>query len=115
MKSKRRTIDKLKNSRATIISKGIRLTGSLQGKDNIIMLGELKGNVELSGILLLGRSGKINGEINAKNVIIEGEVEGNITASEKVEIHEGGKYKGDIFTPLLAVSEKTSFEAAVKS
>jgi cytoskeletal protein CcmA (bactofilin family) len=104
MKSKRRTIDKFKDRKTSIISRGIQITGSVKGAENIIVHGELEGNIELSGILLLGRTGRINGEITASNVIIEGDFEGKITATEKVEILGGGKYKGDIFTPLITVA-----------
>jgi cytoskeletal protein CcmA (bactofilin family) len=111
---KRRTIDNLRTEGTTVITAGIRLNGAVIGIGDLILHGALEGNIRLSGMLLLGKKGKIRGEINATNVIIEGEVEGVIKATEKVEIREGGKCKGDIFTSLIAVCDNAYFEGKVK-
>ena len=105
MKLKRRTHDRLKDQQTTIISEGIQLKGEIRGTHNIILYGEFEGNIQLSGMLLVGKTGRINGEINASDVIIEGDVEGNITTTEKVEIRDGGKYRGAIFATSIMVGD----------
>ena len=114
MKLKRRTRDKLKDQQTTIISEGIQLKGEIRGTHNIILRGELEGNIQLSGMLLVGKTGRIHGEINASDVIIEGDVESNITTTEKLEIRDGGKYRGAILAQSIMVSENALFEANVK-
>jgi cytoskeletal protein CcmA (bactofilin family) len=111
---KRRTIDSVKTEATTIITTGVHLTGTLKGTEDVVLHGVLEGDIRLSGMLVLGKSGKIRGKIDARNVIIEGDVEGIIRATEKVEIRDGGKCKGDIFTPTIAVSENAYFEGNVK-
>jgi cytoskeletal protein CcmA (bactofilin family) len=111
---KRRTIDNLKTEATTVITTGVQLTGTIKGTADVILHGGLEGDVRLSGMLLLGKSGKIRGKIDARNVVIEGDVEGIIKATEKVEIRDGGKVKGDIFTATIAVSENAYFEGNVK-
>ena len=110
---KRRTTDNLRADETTVITAGVYLNGMVKGTADIILHGGLQGNIELSGMLFVGKSGKIHGEINATNVVVEGEVEGIIKATEKVEIREGGKCKGDIFTPMIALSENAYFEGNV--
>lgn len=114
MMFKRRTVDNLKSEGTTVITAGIRLNGTVMGIADLTLHGVLEGNIRLSGMLFLGKKGKIRGEINATNVIIEGEVEGVIKATEKVEIREGGRCKGDVFTPLIAVCDNAYFEGNVK-
>ena len=114
MRLKRRTLDKLKDQHTTVISEGIQLKGELKGTHTIILYGEFKGTIRLSAMVLVGRTGRIKGEIEADNVIIEGEVDGKITATEKVEIRDGGKYRGDILAASVLVSQKAVFEANVK-
>lgn len=111
---KRRTIDNVKTDENTIIGAGIQLSGTIKGTSDVILHGVLEGNIQLSGTLVLGKSGKAHGEIDATNVIVEGDVEGIIRATGKVEIHDGGKCKGDIFTPTIAISEHAYFEGNVK-
>ena len=114
MTFKRRTMDNLKAGETTIITAGVQLIGTIKGIPDVILYGTLEGDIQLSGMLVLGKSGKIRGKINAKNVVVEGDFEGIIRAAEKVEIRDGGKCKGDIFTATIAVSENAYFEGNVK-
>ncbi len=111
---KRRTIDQLKTEDSTVITTGVYLKGTIKGTADVILHGALEGDIQLSGILVLGKSGKIRGKIDARNVVLEGDFEGVIRAKEKVEIRDGGKCKGDIFTATIAVSENAYFEGNVK-
>ena len=111
---KRRTIDNLKTEEATVITAAVQLVGTIKGIGDVVLHGALEGDVRLSGILVLGKTGKIRGKIEARNVVIEGDFEGIIRATEKVEIRDGGKCKGDIFTATIAVSENAYFEGNVK-
>ena len=111
---KRRTIDNLKTEEATVITAAVQLVGTIKGIGDVVLHGALEGDVRLSGILVLGKSGKIRGKIEARNVVVEGDFEGIIRATEKVEIRDGGKCKGDIFTATIAISENAYFEGNVK-
>ena len=111
---KRRTIDNLKTEETTVINAGVQLVGTIKGIGDVVLHGALEGDVRLSGILVLGKTGKIRGKIEARNVVIEGDFEGIIRATEKVEIRDGGKCKGDVFTATIAVSENAYFEGNVK-
>ena len=111
---KRRTMGKLKTEETTIIATGVQLSGTIEGTSDVILHGALEGDIQLSGTLVLGKSGKVRGEIDATNVVVEGDVEGIIRATGKVEIRDGGKCKGDIFTPTIAISEHAYFEGNMK-
>jgi cytoskeletal protein CcmA (bactofilin family) len=111
---KRRTIDNLKTGETTVITTGVHLNGTIKGTADVVLHGAFEGNIQLSGMLVLGKSGKIRGKIDARNVVVEGDFEGIIRATEKVEIRDGGKCRGDIFTATIAVSENAYFEGNVK-
>jgi cytoskeletal protein CcmA (bactofilin family) len=111
---KRRTVDDLKTEETAVITAGIHLIGTIKGIGDVVLHGALEGDIQLSGVLVLGKSGKIRGKIDARNVIVEGDFEGIIRAKEKVEIRDGGKCKGDIVTATIAVSENAYFEGNVK-
>ena len=111
---KRRTIDNPKTEETTVITTGVQLSGTIKGSSDAILHGVLEGNIQLSGTLVLGKKGKVRGEIDATDVIVEGDVEGTIRATGKVEIRDGGKCKGDIFTPTIAIAEHAYFEGNVK-
>jgi cytoskeletal protein CcmA (bactofilin family) len=114
VKLNRRTIDKVKGQNTTVITEGVQLKGKVRGPHHIILYGEIEGNIELKGTLLVGATGRIKGKIDVHNVIIEGDVEGTVTTTEKVEIRDGGRYRGDIIAKSILVSEMAMLKGNVK-
>jgi cytoskeletal protein CcmA (bactofilin family) len=98
----------------TVILKGIRVVGDVRGSHNLHLNGEFEGSIELSALLLVGKTGRLKGEVKAENVIIEGDVEAKISAKEKVEVRDSGKYVGDILAPSILVSERAFFQGNVE-
>ena len=74
----------------------------------------ISGKITLTELLVVGKTGRLIGEVTAKDVIIEGVVEGKLTVSGNVEVRDSGKYIGDIFSPSIRVSNKAFFQANVK-
>ena len=108
-----KALEKAKKMNTTVVFEGIRLVGDVKGTHNYYLNGELEGTIELSALLIIGRSGKFKGEAKAENVIVEGEFEGKLTASDKVEIRDSGKYVGDMHAPSVLVSDKAFFQGNV--
>lgn len=93
----------------TIIAEGVVIDGDLQTNGSIRLEGKVIGNIETEGDLLVGKTGKVEANVQVSKISIAGIVEGDIVASEKVEILAQGKLKGNIQTPLLKVEEGASF------
>ena len=109
-----KALDKAKKMDTTVVFEGIQIVGDVQGTHNYYLNGALEGTMELSALLIVGKSGKFKGECKAENVVIEGEFEGKLTAKERVEIRDSGKFVGDILAPSVLVSDKAFFQAQVK-
>ena len=81
-------------------------SGDLSGDEDLEILGQVKGKVELpSHQLTVGESGRIEAEVKAKSVLVLGRVAGNVEASERVEIQASGIVEGDVRAPRLLVQE----------
>jgi len=81
-------------------------SGDLSGDEDLEILGQIKGKVELpSHQLTVGESGRIEAEVKAKSVLVLGRVAGNVEASERVEIQASGIVEGDVRAPRLLVEE----------
>ena len=61
------------------------------------------------GVLQLGESGVINGNVNATAVIVRGKINGNVSAKEKIEIKSKAELFGDIRAAKLAIEEGVTF------
>ena len=95
----------------TIIGPGAILEGPLTTKDSTRIDGTVKGNVTVSGALIVGQDGKVIGTISALNVYVAGEVTGNITAPQgKIEISDTGKVNGDITSKGIIIDENAVFQ-----
>ncbi len=95
----------------TIIGPGAVIEGPLTTKDSTRIDGTVKGNVTISGALIIGQDGKVIGTISALNVYVAGEVAGNITAPQgKIEISDTGKVNGDITCKGIIIDENAVFQ-----
>jgi cytoskeletal protein CcmA (bactofilin family) len=79
-----------KISSATIITSCMKVTGNLDGSDTIHIDGHVIGNITVSNTLVIGKSGIVEGDIEAKHVIINGELQGTIKC-ENLEVMQTGK------------------------
>lgn len=114
MKLNRRMLEKAQKMECTAIFEGIRVKGDVKGSHNLFLNGEFEGTIDLTALLLVGKTGKLKGKVKAEYVIIEGEVEGKVMAKEKVELRDGGKYKGEILAPAVMISDNSFFDGIVQ-
>ena len=104
------TLDAALEQVGTIIGPGAVLEGPLTTKDSTRIDGIVKGNVTVSGALIVGQEAKIVGTVSCLNAYIAGEVEGNISAPQgKVEISDSGKVVGDVSCKGIVIDEDAVF------
>ncbi|MCR4654441.1 MAG: polymer-forming cytoskeletal protein [Eubacterium sp.] len=108
---KETTVDPALEQVGTIIGPGAVLDGPLTTKDSTRIDGTVKGNVTISGALIVGQEGKIIGTVSAMNAYIAGEVTGAISAPQgKVEISDTGKVIGDVSCKGIIIDENAVFQ-----
>lgn len=94
----------------TIIGMSAECNGDFMADGAIRIDGTVNGNVIVTDTVIVGASGCINGDINAKKVVIGGEVYGNLNVPEKVELTATARVIGDITTSGLVIDEKAIFQ-----
>lgn len=94
----------------TIIGENAIIEGVLKTKDTTRIDGKIQGEGFFEGHLIIGESGKVEGNITANSMLVAGEVKGNIIVKNKLEITETGKIHGDLATRLLYIAEGAVFE-----
>lgn len=89
----------------SVLGAGIIWQGSLTGSGGVRIEGTYEGQIELSGMLVVGETGRVTCEdLRAGTVIVAGSVRGNITA-QKVEIRSTGRIWGNVVTISFATEE----------
>ncbi len=96
----------------TILGDETTVTGKISSKGTLRVDGRVEGEIFSEDTVLVGPSGNIQGNVEARTVIIDGTIMGNVRASEKVEIQPQGKIQGDVFTPYgkLTIEEGARLE-----
>ena len=89
----------------TYVAVGSHFEGSITGQTEVLVEGSLAGGVELKGRFVLGRKGRIEGDVTARSVQISGKVKGDVRATEKIEVASSGAIEGDLAAPLVSIAE----------
>jgi len=97
-----------------LLSRGVSIKGTVKFSDELVIDGEVEGNIDSTGALTVGEHASIRGEIKTKSVKVRGTVEGDIVASERCELQAGCTLHGDIEAPRLVVDEHATFCGSAK-
>ena len=96
-------------SAANRVSSGVSITGNVKFGSELLIDGEVEGNITSNGKLTIGTHATVVGDIQVGHVTIQGSVEGNVLASERCALEAGATLQGDVESPRLAVDENASF------
>jgi cytoskeletal protein CcmA (bactofilin family) len=100
--------------RVTHIAPGTRVEGLLSGTTELLIEGEVVGEIRVQAPVVIGTDGVVQGPIAANTVRIGGRVAGNIQATERVEVAPSGSLEGDIAAPRVIIAEGAFFKGLVE-
>ena len=96
------------------IVEGTHIEGDIKSDSNIRIDGYLKGTITLKGRLVLGPTGKIDGNIYCKNADLEGKLNGVIEVDELLTLKSTAKLQGEISTNKLSIEPGALFSGNCK-
>lgn len=95
---------------SSIIGADMVVEGNIKAKDTIRVEGNVTGNVETEGSLILSATGKVKGNLKGNNIVIGGVLEGDLVCGGKTEVISTGKVLGNMHTRSLIVDENAVFQ-----
>jgi len=104
-----------RNSQSTVegvlnrIVEGSSITGEFKSTSDIRIDGNLNGNLITTGKLVLGVSGRIEGDVTCENAEIEGTVSGKIVVRQLLSLKAASKVEGDIYTNKISIEPGAVF------
>jgi cytoskeletal protein CcmA (bactofilin family) len=98
----------------THIAPGSRVKGEIAGPTELLVEGEIHGEIRVESSVVVGAEGVVQGPISAKVVRVSGRVTGNVHASERVEVAPTGTLEGDIAAPRIVIAEGAFFKGRVE-
>ena len=100
------------SDRLNKILSGTEITGDIVSDSNLLIEGEIIGNVSCSGKVVIGSSGKIKGNLVCVNAEVDGAMDGELTIENLLFLRSTARIKGDIQTLKLNIEEGAYFEGA---
>lgn len=82
---------------------GTTVKGDIQASGDIRIDGTLIGTINVKGKIVLGPSGRIEGEIVCKNAEVQGSINANIKVEELLSLKSSAKLQGEIMTNKIAI------------
>jgi cytoskeletal protein CcmA (bactofilin family) len=98
---------------ASILTPGTSIKGEIRCEGNILLNGEFDGVIISQGEVVVGKSGRVSGEIQSAKLLVSGEFRGNFTG-EVIDIMPYGKVYGDVKVNNIIIEPNAVFEGETK-
>ena len=92
-----------------LIAKGTQINGNILSDGDIRIDGEVTGNLNTKGRLVIGVSGKLDGEIRCKSCEISGSHKGKLFITELLSLKASSSVSGDMITGKLSIEPGAYF------
>jgi cytoskeletal protein CcmA (bactofilin family) len=92
-----------------ILGPGAIVKGEIQVNGDFRIDGTLNGSIQCKGKIVVGPTGKIDGEIQCQNADFSGEVTATVKVTELLTLKETARFSGDITTGKLAIEPGAKF------
>ena len=94
----------------TIVGQGAKLEGTVVSAGSLRIDGQVKGQINAEGDVLLSPQSQVEADIRAQNVVVAGRFKGTITVKGRAELARGGRVDGDITSKTLVVEDGGIFQ-----
>lgn len=94
------------------LGKGTKVNGDIEATSDIRVDGELRGNLNCKGKVIIGSTGYIDGTIICQNAVVEGTFKGTLTVKDLLNVKESARIDGDVKTGQLLVNSGAKFNVS---
>ncbi len=85
------------------IVQGTQIEGTIKASSDLRIDGQINGKLFCDAKVIIGPTGKIDGEVTCQNAVIEGSFKGTLNVKELLNIRETAKVQGEISYSKLIV------------
>jgi cytoskeletal protein CcmA (bactofilin family) len=97
-----------------ILGPGTVVKGEINVNGDFRVDGTLTGNITCKGKIVVGQTGRIDGEIICQSADFSGEVKATAKVSELLTLKETASFSGDILTGKLAIEPGAKFSGTCR-
>ena len=102
------------NSMSSIIGPDLEINGDINIKGDLLIYGQVTGNVNCDGLITTMKNSIVSGSIITNFEDISGKVDGNIEAKNKVSLSSTASLSGDLLASIIVIEEGAMFNGLCK-
>ncbi|TSC97139.1 MAG: Integral membrane protein CcmA involved in cell shape determination [Candidatus Berkelbacteria bacterium Licking1014_2] len=80
----------------TVVGANVKLTGAIKDVNEIIVHGQVEGEVSSAKTIMIGETAFIKGPVSAQSITVAGKIKGEVAAENKLELLPGSQLEGSI-------------------
>ena len=96
------------------ISVGTEIKGDILCGGDLRIDGKVEGKVHVKGKMVIGASGRVDGEVTCRNGDISGGMKGKIEVQELLALKSTSTFEGDVSTKRLSIEPGSVFSGTCK-
>ncbi len=98
------------NTYDTVVGAGSKMDGDLSVRGSAKVLGELDGELQVTGDLDVELGGRIRGNVRAERARIAGRIEGDVHVRDSLELKTGAHLSGDVYAKSFRIQDGAIFQ-----
>jgi len=102
--------NKKNNSMSSILGPELKIDGNIDVKGDLLIYGEVSGNVISKGTVNSAKESIVKGNISAQNASIHGTVKGDLNIQSKVLLGKGSHLEGNLQAAIITIEEGAKFD-----
>lgn len=99
------------DSTVSLIGSGMEIVGEIKCDGAVRIEGRVKGSIEASKSVVIGKKGIVAGDIATQDIVIAGSVTGTITGETRVELQDTCQVEGEVHSPRIKLDEGGQVDA----
>jgi cytoskeletal protein CcmA (bactofilin family) len=89
----------------SVIGPGMEIVGDIKCDGTVRVEGKVKGSIKATKSVVIGKGGRVAGDIETQDVVVAGTVDGTVVGASRVELQETCKVQGDIHSRRVKLDE----------
>lgn len=98
----------------SIIGPGMKLVGDCETDGTIRIEGSVEGSVKAGKAVVVGKEGKVKGDVTTQDAVISGSVAGTVTAESRLELQATARIDGEIRARRMQLEEGAILNGTVQ-
>jgi cytoskeletal protein CcmA (bactofilin family) len=94
----------------SVVAPGMTILGDVMCDGTVRVEGKIEGSIKATKSVVVGKDGRITGDIETQDVVVAGTVVGTVSGASRVELQETCKIEGDIRSRRVKLEEGGQIE-----